>query len=205
MIPSEQQYNIICRISGEDLDYFFNRWLTRKGIPALRLESPSVDHQKSGYLLSFWIKQSGELYIVDLPIKVITEKEVLTLSIRIRGRLYLYRGFFSERPLRIVIDENYDVMRKLTAPEVSPVISAFTGDKRNPVLYPEGYREAYRDILKYFEEEGYRVMNENEIGDALKRRSPLIITKHFQLARRLFNKYWKDLTEALWYRYYQIL
>lgn len=114
--------------SGKRLYGFFSQWLDRPGGPQLKLENVSYRETSKGYLISGEVVQEGEVYQLLLPIEVDEglEKKSFLLEVS-RGR-----SFFSTEvpkiPLRISLDPEGHLFRKLYPEEIIPCFNAFLED-----------------------------------------------------------------------------
>jgi uncharacterized iron-regulated protein len=78
-------------------------------------------------------------------------------------------------------------MRRLSETETAPVLSAFFGDKQSMVIVPEKDEKRYRDAVRYFKAQSYRVKKESEVSfEEIKACSVLILSDQNSLYRQLF-------------------
>ncbi len=174
--------------SGEEnLDAFFSQWLERKGIPFLHIRNSNSVFRDGNYVLVTDIAQRGEPYNLYLRGKVITTEEEEEFIIEINKKDTHFEKSLSARPLTVVFDEGYDILRTLQFPEKPPVISAFTGNKKSVAIVPEGESDLYGDISELLKEQGFMVKNENEIKNKdIVHNSVLIMSGNNRIYRRLF-------------------
>ncbi len=173
--------------SGLDLGSFFDQWVERKGVPSFEVKDAAVVFRDGAYLLSFRITQKGAPFVFDLPARVETTDGVEEFVVTVNTADLRYKRTFPARPLRMFLDGDYDTMRRLSLPEVPPVISAFTGRKDSVVVVPEKEEEVYREAAAFFKERGYTVRGEKEVGNKeLREKSLLVMSTENGLYRRLF-------------------
>ena len=176
-------------VYGNNLDSFFDQWINRKGVPDISVSQASVVFRDGRYLLTMEITQRGDVYSVDLPVRVYDKETVTELLIRLDRRTTYYEKEFKNRPQKVVLDPDYDLMRNLTTDEIPPVISAFIGNEDNVVIVPETEEKKYKKIGDFFEQEGYLVIKEGDvITDEIKSHSLLIISGKNSIFKRLFAK-----------------
>lgn len=176
--------------SGEGLDQFFGQWLEGKGYPSLELTNEMERPKGRNYAVSFDIAQKEKPYVLDLSVSVKTEAGDTNHILRLDDKKQSFELLSEGKPEKLVIDEDYDVFRKLTPEETPPVIGRLLNyDKGLIVLPSEGKGEIYRGVVKYFEERGYEAKKSQEVGDKDMKRSPLVILGYDNpVIRRLFGK-----------------
>lgn len=173
------------RSTEKKLDTFFNRWIDRKSIPSLTIKNANVVFRNGDYILTLDMLLKGEVCNVDLPARVETTGGEEEFIITVDKNELRYERPFSDRPVALFLDENYDIMRRLTKREKPPVISAFTGNKESLVIVPED--ETYKAAAEFFKNAGYQVRGENDIGDEdIKKNTVLILSVDNKIYRRLF-------------------
>ena len=142
--------------SGKNLDAEFDQWVRRTGAPELRLSKANTERAKDRYVVTASIDQvqSGDAYRLRIPVAVTLEgrerafQTILDMSGR---RLHLSLAMPS-RPLRIDIDPEFDVFRRLNRDEIPPAISHALGAKKMLVILPSAAGKellgAYRSFAK---------------------------------------------------------
>jgi aminopeptidase N len=148
------------QVSGRDLQTEFEQWVSRTGSPMLQLGNVSVKERGDKYFLTIMIKQvqAGDVYRLHIPVAVTQD-----------GRDRALQTFFDmserdqemtlavpARPLRIDIDPEFDLFRRLDREEIPPAISQALGAKKMLVILPS---RAGRGLLK-----AYRKFSESLAG-----------------------------------------
>jgi len=105
--------------SGQKLLDFFKTWVYRKGALDFKINNTSLMFVKNKYILEFDI--TNNIKSGYLPINICSGKECLPNKIDLSKKRQHFE--LNIEPTRIVIDENYEIFRKLNAQEVPPVIS----------------------------------------------------------------------------------
>ncbi len=179
--------NVFMAESGQDLKDIFKQWLSRKGAPTLAIAHSRTVFRDGKFHLSFDVFQNGEPFSLTIPVRVMTDRGDEKYFIDINAAQTHCKRAFDGRPLKIILDENYDTMRRLSEPEKPPVMSAFLGDKQAMVIVPENDEKRYRDAVNYFKAQGYRVKKESEVSfEEIKTCSVLILSNQNSLYRQLF-------------------
>lgn len=108
------------KASGEKLLDFFTKWVYKKGAFEFDLQNINLSYLKNRYVLEFDVVNNN---LVDfLPISICSDdNECLTTKIDLTKKHP--RIELDIEPSKIVVDENYEIFRKLHLNEVPPVIS----------------------------------------------------------------------------------
>ncbi|MGA1840215.1 MAG: ChaN family lipoprotein [bacterium] len=179
-------------ISGEDLEWFFDQWLLRKDIPSPELKDIRVIMLKGIPTISFDVLQEGEPYDLTLPFKIFTENGEVTDALRIEKERETFQIPVEEKPLRIVFDEGYDIMRRLTDKELPPVIAQLLGDGKRLIVYPVREKEKYAELINLFKREGFEAKEEREVRDEdIKTFSLMVLGFESPILKRLFGQIMK--------------
>jgi hypothetical protein len=150
------------KVSGKDLKIDFDQWVKRTGAPKLRLTNVGVKTERDEYIVTSLIEQvqPEESYHLRIPIAVTMEgqekayqtvfdmnKKCLELTIRL-----------PYRPLRLDVDPEFDVFRRLDRNEIPPALSQALGAKKMLILLPSFANrtliQAYEEFAKVLSESG---------------------------------------------------
>ncbi len=139
-------------VSGKSLKRAFEQWVTRSGAPQLKVSEPSVRPEGSGFVLSAVLEQQqpGDAYRLGVPVAVTLEgrNTAVQETIEMDGKRKEVRLELPARPLRLDVDPEFDLFRRLDRDEIPPAISQALGAKRLLVVLPARAEErllrAYR-------------------------------------------------------------
>ncbi|MEW6026075.1 MAG: M20/M25/M40 family metallo-hydrolase [Planctomycetota bacterium] len=120
--------------SGGKLQWFFDQWLDRTGIPDLTLENPAVNNNK----VSFTIRQNTvPPFKLMLPVVITTdqgkEEKTVEVSNVVENKTVEVSG---GKVLSIAIDPEHHIFRRFKDKELWPCLGATMGDKNLIVIYP---------------------------------------------------------------------
>ncbi|HTZ17794.1 MAG TPA: ChaN family lipoprotein, partial [Dissulfurispiraceae bacterium] len=161
--------------SGARFGSLFSQWLDRTDIAELEAGSAVVKQSGEGYKITFELRQKTVPFTLMVPINIYAagQKETVPALIdKAKNEISLYSR---DLPDRVVVDEDYDVMRKLTGEEFPPVISRLIGDKSAVLVLPQSSKDAYERVIDGFKNEGIQAKENSEIKDASLHDSSFII------------------------------
>jgi aminopeptidase N len=138
-------------VSGKDLKPEFEEWITKTGAPKLKLSDAKAIKHGDGYIVTARLEQvqPGDIYLLHIPLAVTMEgKEhaYQTIADMKDKRLDLSLTV-PYRPVRLDIDPEFDVFRRLDRQEIPPAISLALGAKKMLVLLPAS---AGKELLRSY-------------------------------------------------------
>ncbi|MFO0699731.1 MAG: M1 family aminopeptidase [Nitrospira sp.] len=139
-------------VAGSDLRPFFAQWVQQTGAPVLQVKDVRVEQQGETYQVRARLEQvqGGTPYHLRVPVFVIAEGEEQAQMepIVMHDRETDFALTLSSRPIRLDIDPEFDVFRRLDRAELPPTLSEVFGDTQALFVLPtqespellEGYR-----------------------------------------------------------------
>jgi aminopeptidase N len=143
-------------VTGRDLKPFFDEWLKRKGAPQIKMSEVKVFREHEDYLLSFRLSQIQKeaVFPMTIPVAVFFEDTVVKRKVFMRHRdMYpLFR--FDKPPLRIEVDPQFDVFRRLDKGEAPPSLTQLFGNTNVTLILPakSPYLSEYRKLAKVWKQ-----------------------------------------------------
>ncbi|MDW7708851.1 MAG: M28 family peptidase [Deferrisomatales bacterium] len=144
--------------SGQDLRGEFDQWVERTGAPALVLSGVSAAPAPQGdeWVLALRIDQvqQGIPYRLRVPVAVTLEgrQEAHRAVLEIGARSTTFRLQVPGRPVRVDVDPELDLFRRLDPAELPPALSGGFGAEAVLVLLPSGappeLLAAYREVAR---------------------------------------------------------
>jgi aminopeptidase N len=144
------------KVSGKNLGMEFDQWIMRPGAPKLKVSDVKSETKGDKYVLKALIEQvqPGETYHLHIPVAVTMENQeqaYQTVVVMDKKNLELTLRLPS-RPLRLDIDPEFDLFRRLDREEIPPALSQALGAKKMLVLLPSNANEtllgAYKEFTK---------------------------------------------------------
>ena len=125
--------------SDKDLKPEFDQYLLRTGAPEIMLSDVESVEVKSGYLLSFTLSQTQEeaIYSLNIPVAIYFEDKVKVINAYLNKASEFYSFSFSEAPVKIEVDPQFDVFRRLDKSEVPPTLSQVFGATTGMIVLPK--------------------------------------------------------------------
>lgn len=141
--------------TATDLGWFFDRWVDGVAIPELGLEGVSVAPAGNRHELRFTITQKPPVLPLTVPVTLYFEGGGSeTVILQIPGERQEFHYLLNEKPVRVVLDENYDVFRRLTPAEIPPTINTLLTRPRVTVIAPPAEQAKFGKLIDAFEREG---------------------------------------------------
>lgn len=150
-------------VSGIDLTSFFNQWINRTGAPMLSIKETKTDMFADKYRINIGLEQTqdAEVFNIDVPINIATEKGVESFVFYMDKKEQDFQIYIDSKPLKLVVDAQYDVFRILNPAEVPPTLSKIWGSKNNLIILPSKATKGQLRIYEKFAKEWQNTDNDN--------------------------------------------
>jgi uncharacterized iron-regulated protein len=181
--------NVFEKTYKKDLDWFFKQWVDVAGMPEIYVEDFHVKQAGSKYEVSFGIGQGERVYILDIPVTIHygdgSKNKVHVRTDKVKMDFTMSLDRISEK---IVVDEDYDIARKISDKEFPPVIARLLGTEKIIIALPTGNREVYRAVIDSFKEKSALEKEVKDIKDSdIKSSSLIILGNDNPLIERLYG------------------
>lgn len=136
------------KATGSTLYSNFGHWLERTDLPTFSIESPRLEVESGQLKLKLHLKQPGVPYPLQVPLAIYTaggRSEALVTS---NSSAVSFEMPLADPPLKVVVDENYDMLRRLSAEEVPPVLAGIMGAAKLTVAVDQLRRERYAPLIE---------------------------------------------------------
>ncbi|HEB49481.1 MAG TPA: PDZ domain-containing protein [Desulfobulbus sp.] len=148
---------IFTRTAATDLAPFFNQWLTRPDIPDLAVRDIVLDQDKGEAAIRFHLLQKTENpYRLDVPVRIRTLTGTMNTRLATDSADKEFTLHSEDLPTELIIDPDYDLMRRPAAKEIPPAWERFAGAARRKVVLTqdEDQRAIYAPLVSYLEKKG---------------------------------------------------
>jgi hypothetical protein len=148
--------NSFATVSDESLDTFFRQWVLRSGAPQLRISDARAEFDGQHYRLEAVIEQmqTGPAYQLRVPVAVHLHgaSQAYQTMVELTDKRETVSLKLDVRPLRVDVDPEFDVFRRLHRSEIPPAISQVMGAEQVLIVLPSeapaDLLEAYRALAK---------------------------------------------------------
>ena len=148
--------------AGKDLKRQFDQWVERTGAPELRLGGAETRRRgepekgSGNYIVTARIEQvqAGKAYRLRIPVAITMEgrKQAFQTTVEMKEKRLDLKLRVPARPLRLDVDPEFDLFRRLSRDEIPPAISQALGAKRMLILLPSAASKsllhAYRALAQ---------------------------------------------------------
>ena len=173
--------------SGKELTRFFQQWLTASDSATLSVSRPQVVEKEGLPHLVFDLKQTNTPPLqLEVPLVVDTPAGSLSRTIPLDSAGIRVEIALADRPTRLVIDPEYDLLRRLETGETPPVLARFLGAGNKVVVVPPAVMDIYAALLAALTERGVKTVAEQEMSATeTKKSAVLFLDPHSPLLRSL--------------------
>lgn len=150
-------------VSGIDLTSFFKQWIDRTGAPELAITDTKIDMFADKYRINIGLKQTqdAEVFNIDVPINIATEKGIESFVFYMNKKEQDFQIYLDSKPLKLVVDAQYDIFRILNPAEVPPTLSKIWGSKNNVIILPSKANKKQLGIYEKFAKQWQNTDNDN--------------------------------------------
>ncbi|MEN8138146.1 MAG: M1 family aminopeptidase [Bacteroidota bacterium] len=141
-------------VSGKDLDAFFDQWINRTGAPTLKISDINVKSDNGSYNLKFKLNQvqKEEAFDIKVPVAIYLEgaNEVIWKTASMDKKEHIYEFALDKKPLKIEVDPQFNLMRRLNRKEVPSSLSQVFGNTQSTLILPgkSANLEAYKAMAE---------------------------------------------------------
>ncbi len=125
----------------QPLDDYFAQWTQRRGAPQLHIAQAHARSERDGFVLSATIEQVQDEppYMLQVPLAVHLEGEQQAWQTRVMldAKRVTVELQLPARPLRLDVDPEFDVFRRLHRNEIPPAISQALGAEQLLIVLPD--------------------------------------------------------------------
>jgi len=149
-------------VSGTKMKDYFDQWLTRTGAPELKVSRARSGADGNGFVLTAVVEQSQQegVYSIGIPVAVTMEgrDRAFQTDIYMDKRRLELKLRLPARPLRLDVDPEFDLFRRLDRDEIPPALTQTFGAKKVLILLPssssKGLLHAYRKFSQSLAQSG---------------------------------------------------
>ncbi|MEN8192936.1 MAG: M1 family aminopeptidase, partial [Bacteroidota bacterium] len=160
-------------VTEEDLQWFFDQWITKTGAPSLVLEEAKVKSVRDFNNISFVIKQTqeGDVFYLDVPVAIVTDKGIKYETVQMNEKKASFNISLKEKPVKIMIDPHFDMFRILDPRETPPTFTKAYGADQTLIVLPNEEGEDYNlyksfaDLWTKGKEDKFTVESQDDVDE----------------------------------------
>ena len=134
-------------IAGQALDEIFDAWLNRTDIPTLDVEEARLWVSKGELHLTFDLQRQSDQKPLTLPVSIYTDNVPSVSFIQVPASTKTIDLPLASLPSKVILDEQYHVMRHLTEAETPPVLAAILGSPEIVAIISPEERHSFQPLI----------------------------------------------------------
>ncbi|EDN70819.1 peptidase, M1 family protein [Beggiatoa sp. PS] len=162
-------------VTGEDLAKYFAQWLERQDIPHITAEDVELFVAQGKLTLSFTLVQQTPAYHLQVPITIHTPTGKTQRWISVSSAKEKISLHLDEPPTKVVLDEEYDLMRQLLPQELPPTLGRLMGQEKVIVVMSPAQQPLYQPLIQALGLANFTVVTPQEIAFTQLKDNSLII------------------------------
>ena len=150
--------------NGVDLKDFFRQWVYFSGAPKLKISRVKVSQEKGVYKLKVILEQvqEGKTYSLQVPIAITLqdESQAYQTILEMKGDAQEIELELPGKPLRLDIDPEFDIFRRLDRNEIPPALTQVFGADKVLIVLPskeksliDSYKKLVESLANSYSEE----------------------------------------------------
>jgi hypothetical protein len=136
------------KTSGADFTRFFRQWVNHPGAPVIALQGVKANRAGKGWRVSGRISQKKPYYNLSVPLRLIASDGKTDTVIKVSGKEARFAMASASRPLRLIVDPEVDLFRRLDATEIPPSVNGIRGSADLLVVAARGLPADIREASK---------------------------------------------------------
>ncbi len=142
------------KLSGENLQAFYDQWIARPGAPLLRLTATDViPHPASGAQptckLTYTLEQTAPTYALAVPMRItFADRPAENWTVALAGESFTETRELPALPRTLEVDPDFDLFRRLHRAEVPAALSQLMGADTLTAVISTGEAPALADAYR---------------------------------------------------------
>jgi aminopeptidase N len=175
---------------------FYRQWVARAGAPVLSLEGARLEEAAGGTTLVFSLSQKGDPYELSVPLTIVTPAGTIERTVALAAAHGEFSFVLDQRPLRLEIDPQNHLFRRLFPEEIPPSIAKVLGVERPLIVWQADSAEAerYRSAAELLGKNRVATVRAAALGDGAERRDRALIL----VGGGILPAEWTSLLQTVW-------
>jgi len=140
--------------TNQDLSWFFNQWLNGVGLPEIQVGKVKMEAGGKHFRASVTLSQKGPLYKLRVPVTFYRAQVPQNFAVTLSKRKETFSFLLDSRPEELVIDENFEVFRKLAADEDPPTFKRLVAAGPKLIVWPPLPPDISEDVIRALKQRG---------------------------------------------------
>lgn len=128
-------FSVFTAVTQRDFRAFKAQWIDQAGAPFISLDAVRLKQARPPYRLEVVISQSPA-YDLDIPVNIQTERGTLLRHVTLQRPVHRVEFILDEKPVRVHVDPDFDVFRKVHRSELPPTIGQTLGLESVLIIVP---------------------------------------------------------------------
>jgi aminopeptidase N len=164
------------KATGKPLAEYFTQWREREDIPHITAEEVDLFVTQGKLTLSLTLVQQEPAYHLQIPMTVYTPTGQTQHWISVSDAKEKISLTLDEPPTKVVLDENYDLMRKLWPAELPPTLGRLVGKEKVIVVMSPEQQALYQPLIQALGLANFTVVTPQAIPFTQLKEHSLLIT-----------------------------
>ena len=140
--------------TNRDLTWFFNQWLNSLGLPEIQVEDIKVAAAGNQFQAAVTLSQRGPLSRLLVPVTFYRDQVSQHFTVTLSKRRETFTFLLDSPPQELVVDENFEVFRKLSPGEDPPTLKRLVAAGPKIVVRPPFPADISEDIIRALKQRG---------------------------------------------------
>ena len=151
-----------------DLKSFFDQWVNRKGAPRLALDSVAAEPMSGLWRVRAILVQKQPFFELELPLTLETESIRGHKTVALSGAAAFFEAPSFGRPLKLLLDPDFDVFRRLHPSEIPPSVNSVKSSGALLIILSGPWKEHGKRVgmtlARSLGLRNYRIMEEEDLS-----------------------------------------
>jgi hypothetical protein len=134
--------------SGKSLETFFQQWVYRAGAPQLFLSETRITNTSDGITITGVLAQRKPYYALEADLVLETATESISRRVPINGSRSSFSFSIVERPIRLTVDPQVHLFRRLDPRELPPTVNSIKGAGSLTVVLAADLDERWKTVAR---------------------------------------------------------
>ena len=163
---------------GKSLETFFQQWIYRAGAPQLFLSNTRMETTADGTAVSGILAQRKPYYALEADVVLETVSGIFDRRVPIHSGTSSFSFTVAARPLRLTVDPEVHLFRRLDPREMPPTVNSIKGAEALTVVVAANLDERWETIARRFctalGADAAKIVHEGELASHMAGRDPIV-------------------------------